>query len=194
MLPSDRIIHERGLLHAVLAGDEDAWRLWYERSFRDLQYYVSWRTGSLTELVDEVMQETWLIAIKRLRSFEPEQGSFQGWLRGIAANVIRNQLRRREHVRRRSSPVLEEVPAPASNDPERDERAWRVAHALASLSERHEQVLRAKYLEQQSVAEIAANLQQSSKAIESLLTRARQAFRDAYESEAPQEEHDASTP
>ena len=44
----------------------------------------------------------------------------------------------------------------------------------------HEAVLRAKYLEGRSVADIADERCESSKAIESLLTRARQAFRQAY--------------
>jgi RNA polymerase sigma-70 factor (ECF subfamily) len=44
----------------------------------------------------------------------------------------------------------------------------------------YEAVLRAKYLEGQSVADIAAGRGDSAKAVESLLTRARQAFREAY--------------
>jgi RNA polymerase sigma-70 factor (ECF subfamily) len=49
------------------------------------------------------------------------------------------------------------------------------------LDPRHEQVLRAKYLEQMSVRVIADAWRETPKAIESLLTRARQAFREAYE-------------
>jgi DNA-directed RNA polymerase specialized sigma24 family protein len=41
-------------------------------------------------------------------------------------------------------------------------------------------VLRAKYVDQKSVAEIAREQGENSKAIESLLTRARCAFRDAF--------------
>ena len=62
----------------------------------------------------------------------------------------------------------------------RRERAERIARALAGLSERHEAVLRAKYLEGRAVANIAADWHESPKAIESLLTRARDAFRAAY--------------
>ena len=60
------------------------------------------------------------------------------------------------------------------------ERADRIARALAGLNERYEAVLKAKYLEQHSVADIAAAWNESPKAIESLLTRARQAFKEAY--------------
>jgi len=52
---------------------------------------------------------------------------------------------------------------------------------VASLPEHYEAVLRAKYLDGQSVAAIAAERDESPKAVESLLTRARQAFRDVYQ-------------
>jgi DNA-directed RNA polymerase specialized sigma24 family protein len=42
-------------------------------------------------------------------------------------------------------------------------------------------VLQAKYLDGRSVADIAAEWGESLKAVESLLTRARQAFRELYQ-------------
>jgi DNA-directed RNA polymerase specialized sigma24 family protein len=45
-------------------------------------------------------------------------------------------------------------------------------------------VLRAKYLEQRSVNDIALAWQQTAKAIESLLTRARLAFREQFGEES----------
>jgi RNA polymerase sigma-70 factor (ECF subfamily) len=61
-----------------------------------------------------------------------------------------------------------------------EDRAERVALALASLLEHYEAVLRAKYLDGNSVAEIACERHETPKAIESLLTRAREAFRGIY--------------
>ncbi len=52
---------------------------------------------------------------------------------------------------------------------------------MASLPEHYEAVLRAKYLDGQSMADIAAARGESVKAVESLLTRARAAFRAAYQ-------------
>ena len=54
----------------------------------------------------------------------------------------------------------------------------RIAHV--SGPERFEAVLRAKYEEFLSVAEIANRWQVSGKAVESLLTRARHAFRETF--------------
>src|SRR5262249_17938556 len=87
MHSSERVWRERGLRAAVLAGDERAWRAWYDECFPGLYAYVSWRCAGLRDLADEVVQDTWLIAVRRMRRFDPEQGSFRAWLHGIAANV-----------------------------------------------------------------------------------------------------------
>jgi len=60
------------------------------------------------------------------------------------------------------------------------ERSERIARSLASLSDRYEQVLRLKYLEGLSVVEIGTVSGETESTIESLLTRARAAFREAY--------------
>jgi RNA polymerase sigma-70 factor, ECF subfamily len=176
MQDSDRLWRERGLRSAVLAGDERAWQTWYDESYCGLYAYVSWRCAGLTDLADELTQETWLVAVRRVRSFDPERASFATWLRGIAANTIRNHLR----ARRRAAPAQSlnghEIAKPPADAADRE----RVAQAFTAIADRQEAVLRAKYLDQHSVAEIAAEWGETEKAIESLLTRARDAFRSAF--------------
>ncbi len=180
--PNERVARERGLRSAVLAGDERAWRAWYEEAYDPLYAYVLWRCGGLRDVADEVVQETWLTAVRRVRHFAPEEGAFAGWLRGIAVNLLRNHFRRT--ARRSTRPMPSEnggpTAAPADDALSRREGAERVARALAELSERHEAVLRVKYLEGRGVADIAAAWGETPKTVESLLTRARAAFRAAY--------------
>ncbi len=180
MQPSERVGRERALRHAVLAGDESAWRAWYDECFDALFAYVLWRCARLRDVADEVVQETWLLAVRRVRHFDPDSGPFPAWLRGIAANLLRNRFRR-ERLAASAGAQFNHVGAePADAELLRRERAERIARALAELSERHEAVLRAKYLEGRAVADIAAEWRESPKAVESLLTRAREAFRSAY--------------
>jgi RNA polymerase sigma-70 factor (ECF subfamily) len=180
MEPSERVGREHALRRAVLAGDESAWRAWYDECFAGLFRYVLWRCGGLRHDADEVVQDTWLTALRRVRHFDPAAGSFAGWLRGIAANLLRNRFRR-ERLAASACVQFNHVGAePADAELLRRERAERIARALADLSERHEAVLRAKYLDGRAVADIAAEWRESPKAIESLLTRAREAFRSAY--------------
>jgi len=183
MSSSDRLWHELGLRDAILAGDERAWRVWYDESAADLHRYVLWRCGGLRDLADEVLQDVWLTAVRRLRAFDPAAGPFAAWLRGIAAHLLRNAFRRQ---RRRGRPQsLDRAVTEAPDDAARRERAEAVAAALNTLPPRYEDILTAKYLEGRSVAQIAAERGETYKAIQSLLTRAREAFREAYETSNP---------
>jgi RNA polymerase sigma-70 factor (ECF subfamily) len=171
---TDRVWRERVQRDAVAGGDAAAWAAWYGAEYAPLEGYVLWRCGSGRDLADDVLQETWLTAVRRIRRFDPAAGPFHNWLCGIAANVLRNHLRSRRRRAGCQEP-LERDPAAANH-----ERAVRVAEALAALPERSERVLRMKYLDRMSVAEIATACGESEKAVESLLTRARAAFREAY--------------
>jgi RNA polymerase sigma-70 factor, ECF subfamily len=176
--PPDQVLRR-----AVLAGDEQAWIAWYEANYAALYRYVRWRCAGLRDWTEEVVQETWLVAVRRVRQFDPQQGPFSAWLRGIAANVLRNRLRRRKADAARVA-ALPAEPATGQDrvpeDSDRRERAQRVIEVLSSLPEHYEAVLRAKYLDGASVAQIAAQRSETPKAVESLLTRARLAFRDKY--------------
>ncbi len=176
----DETQQRESVLHrAVLAGDEQAWRTFYEESFDSVSHYVQWRCAGMADLAEETIQETWLTAVKRIRHFDPQQGNFQSWVRGIAANILRNQIRKRNNGTRFHQEF--DVEAAISNPPnsalENREQAEQIAAALAALPGHYERVLRAKYVDCLQVAEIAACLEQTPKAVESLLNRARAAFR-----------------
>lgn len=166
-----------GLQAAVLAGDARAWQILYDEAFVALDRFVSWRCAGLRSLADDILQETWLTAVRSLRRFDPHAGSFDAWLRGIASNVIRNHLR----SRRRSKQVPLTEDRAARDDGRAIERAEQIARTLDALPDHYEAILRAKYLDGSSVAEIAATRGESEKAIESLLTRARAAFRQEFD-------------
>ena len=84
----DRVQQEEVLRSAVLAGDERAWRTWYYESFDDLYRYVRWRCGGRQDWADEIVQETWLVAVRSVQRFDPKKAAFLAWMRGIAANVL----------------------------------------------------------------------------------------------------------
>jgi len=176
MNDAGRVQRETVWRAAVLSGDANAWRAWHSETFAALYAYALWRCGGRNELADEVVQEAWLIAVRRIAEFQPARASFLTWLRAIVGNVIRNQLRQK---RRRTPTVsLNGTHAISASSADRGER---ITETLASLPEHYETVLRAKYVDGCTVEEIARERSESPKAIESLLTRARQAFREAFE-------------
>ena len=180
MLANERVRQEQILRDAVLAGDEAGWRTLYESAYADLWAYAVWRCAGLRDIAEEITQETWLVAVRRIGDFDPHRSRFLTWLRGIAAHILQNQLRSRW---RRSKQMRDsDLGGESMRDTqERREQAEFIARALAELPERTEAVLRAKYLDLMSVKQIAEDWGQTPKAVESLLTRARQAFREAYE-------------
>ena len=134
----------------------------------------------LRDLADDVLQDTWLTAVRRVRPLRPGG-------RHISQLAVRDRGQRPPQPaavprggaatgRGRATASLGRKIGPWPTA----ERAARVAAALAAIPERYEAALRMKYLDRMSVAEIAAACGETEKAVESLLTRARAAFREAY--------------
>ena len=186
MKDNEQTWHERGLRDAVLAGDETAWRTLYERYFASLYAYVHYRTGRRRHRTEDAVQDCWLVAVRRIRDFDPARGSFESWLRGIADNVLRAQSRRRERRREVRAPSGDQGAAsdtaPEATGPRRNvDLAEQIACVMSGLPLRYQEVLRAKYEENLRVAEIGRRTGMTGKAIESLLTRARALFREAFD-------------
>jgi len=188
MNPDPETQRESLLRKAVLAGDEAAWRAWCLEYFDALDRFVLWRCGCRRDEADDVVQETWLVAVRQMRRFNPQQGRFLAWLRGIAVNIRRNHLRRRwRQVKAsqngRAEPVvaIESLADRGDTVDEQQQRAEQIAEVLDAMPERQEAALRAKYLDELSVNEIAARWNETPKAVESLLSRAREAFRERFE-------------
>jgi RNA polymerase sigma-70 factor (ECF subfamily) len=162
MNDGERLDHDRRWLRAVLAGDDVAWREQYDAVFPAVHAYVLWRCGGLRDLADDVMQETWMTAVRRIGNFAPERGPFATWVSGIAGNVVRNAMRNRK---RRSARIVALVGTETEDEtePDQTERAERTAAALAELPEHYEQALRDKYLLGKSVAEMAEARKPSSR-------------------------------
>src|ERR1700722_18794447 len=138
MQPGQRVQTEEALRAGVLAGDAAAWRALYDGAYAELWTYVVWRSAGLRDLAEDVTQETWLIAVRRIGDFDPKRARFVTWLRGIAAHVLANHLRSR---RRHPEQLLAE---PADGEVDRRDDAELIARALAELPERSEAVLKAK--------------------------------------------------
>src|SRR6187431_407884 len=89
---ADQVWRERGLREAALAGQAEAWRALFDAAYEPVRAYVRWRLGGRADS-DDLVQEAWLVAVRRLKTFEPERGTFCQWVRGIAGHLILNHLR-----------------------------------------------------------------------------------------------------
>ena len=99
---------ERDLVQAVLQdGDEPAFRELYRRHTPRLYLLVLRLLGYSEMDAEDVVQETWVRAVKELAGFRWES-ALGTWLSAIGCNVARDQLRKlkRQEARERS-PGLE---------------------------------------------------------------------------------------
>ena len=175
-----------GLARRAGAGDESASAALYDR-YADLLFaFIHHRLDESPRDVEEVWQETWLAAIRSLPGYRGESRLFT-WLAAIARNKIADHCRRRGCRRiellsdvspARLAALMDKGPLPEDVVQRRATRAY-VVQAMAALPEECRTALVARYADERSVGEVARLLGRSYKATESLLSRARTAFRVA---------------
>jgi RNA polymerase sigma-70 factor (ECF subfamily) len=158
---------------AGLEAIRSSFREIYPRLFR----FVFSRTDLPPGDIDDIVQEALVHGWQRREEFL-EQSSFETWLFSIAQHKIADFWR----GRRRTPEVREAIEkidrAPIPEDLlDTAEMRERVSEALGRLDEEYARVLTLRYLEELPVRAIAERLRESESAVESRLTRARDAFR-----------------
>jgi RNA polymerase sigma factor (sigma-70 family) len=158
--------------------------------------FCFYRVGKRRDLCEEVVQETMVLAMRTLGAYEPQRpggrGSMFGWLSGLARNEIQRVLRRErgtvslEELWARMDRELLEVFARVESEAfseellRRQETVEMVNATMSQLPPHYRECLEKKYVEGKSVREMAGGMGVSEKAVESLLTRAREAFRGTF--------------
>jgi len=179
---------------AALSGDAEAIARLAEAAVGPLYRFCLYRVGGNRHLCEEVVQETLVRAIRDLDRYEPDRadGSVLPWLTGLARNEIRRALAREqataslEGLWARMDEELREVYAALESQPlgdeviRREETREMVGVTMSQLPPRYREALEAKYVAGKSVRDMAAAWDTSEKAVESLLSRARKAFRATF--------------
>jgi RNA polymerase sigma-70 factor (ECF subfamily) len=138
--------------------------------------------------VEEIYQETLIAAFESLDRFKGKS-SFYTWLCAIAKHEVVDFYRKQKIKTFLFSrfPWLEELASQALGPEQillRNEFEARVKKTMVSISEGYREVLRLKYYDNLSVKEIAVKLDETAKAVESRLFRARKAFAEAFVADA----------
>jgi RNA polymerase sigma-70 factor (ECF subfamily) len=187
----DPLQDDRHLVRRMLAGDDQAFGEFCARYLSRLYRFALHRLRGNEDLALEMVQATTCIALAHLGSYRGE-APLVSWLFSICRHEIHRHFRRlprrpigvgllteldqnsAQQSLRAESPTPEEAL-------QIREREALVHEILDRLPGRYGDALEWKYIEGLSVREIAVRLEVSPKAAESLLTRARVAFRDAVE-------------
>lgn len=166
---------------AITAGDPAAWRELLNGLIPKLYklFVARWPNRSLTE---ELVQKTVFDAVRGRLGYDPAKGGPEDWVFGIAYNNIRMELRKRASapsVNGDAAKYLQAMDTQLLPDQalEQKEMALRVRAAIEKLADRERDVLKARYLEQIPISQIAAKMNVTEKAVYSLLYRAGVSFR-----------------
>jgi len=191
--PIDLRPDDRQLVRRMQAGEEAAFEDFFAANFQGLFRFALARVDGDRDLARDLAQAAISKGVERLDTWRGEAPLFS-WLCAICRFELTAHFRR---LGRRPHEV--ELPEEGTlargaieslsfelGDPEQQllrREVGRLVHvAIDNLPPHYRQVLQWKYVDGLPVAEIAARLQLSAKAAESLLTRARQTFRDAFAS------------
>jgi RNA polymerase sigma-70 factor, ECF subfamily len=175
------------LLEQIGAGDIESFDTLFHRHY-DRVYGLLFRLlgnrGEAEDMTQEVFLKLYQHAYRKKLFKRQREHNIGAWLYRVATNMGYNEIRSRQ---RRWQRNLVLVPDPqgspaAEQEVEQRERETAVRAALAQLSERQVQLLLMRQMDF-SYAECAAACDIAPSSVGTLLARAAQAFRQAYEAQ-----------
>lgn len=188
---NDRDNHDKALVTLMLEGDERAFDIFVDEYYPRLYRFAFTRMGNDADATLEVVQGTFEKVLPKLAAFRGEAALFT-WMCSFCRFEIAAYWRKRAKIQPEVE-LCEDTPdiraaleslAAGGDGPaemyEKKELARLVRTALDHLPLRYGNALEWKYLRGKSVRQIAGRLGLSPKAAESLLGRARSAFRDGF--------------
>ena len=178
---------DAALVARLLRGDEAAFTQFFDTMFPRVYRFALPRLDQREDAAEDVAQATLCQAVRRLDTWRGEASLFT-WICAICRHEIDGWCR--IHGRQTPVPLVEDAPevrAALESFYVHDLfGAALVQRVLDHLPVHYGNVLEWKYLDDQSVRDIATRLDMTEKATESLLTRARAAFRDLISAIAPE--------
>lgn len=172
---------EKALILQVQDGDLEAYGPLVDQHLPHLRAFLALRAPA-PHLVDELAHETFVFAFRHVREFEPGT-SLARWLRSIAWNLLRAEVKRhgRENARLAATETSLEEVAGVEPEAEPGPDAEFLEDCLRRLPEPMRQLVDFKYSADLSGEDIARRLRRSTAWVWTSLFRARQQLRDCIE-------------
>ena len=170
------------LIQLVQQGQSEAFEEIVRRYQKDVTNVVSALLYRRQE-TEETVQQVFVNVFVNLGTFQ-EGRDLGGWLRTIARNAVREQLRKQTRYDRRLQTYYDILAARLdsernSTDDQQREESLRLC--MERLSGKAARVVRWRYTESRGISEIATTLQTTANAISKLLARTRAALRQCVE-------------
>ncbi len=144
-------------MRQVQKGREEAFNVLYERYGTKLYTYF-WRAlAQEKEVVEDFTQQLFLKLIERRASYDARR-TFSAWLFTIAANMVKNEYRRRSRLTKNASRYSQEdtrFETPSLSQLDTEYHQAQLNKAMNQLAEKHRQVFLLRYQEEMSVKAIS---------------------------------------
>lgn len=183
---------DKKLANRLLAGDQSSFDAFFNAYYPRLYRFALVRLGNDVDLADETAQMVLCQAISKMDTYRGEAPLFT-WLCTFCRYELSKQRKARDRAQG-DQPFTEDDPdvraaldsllAESSSDPDiaihQSEIRRLIKVAMDHLPSLYAEALEMKYVRELSVNDIAGVIGKSPKATESILTRARGAFKDCF--------------
>lgn len=160
------------LTQGLSDGREEAWQRFHLQYGPRIFRHLLAATRGNYDLSTEGLQQTYLRVARYARPCSSES-EFLAWLRTVTQSALRDLWRRQGTIRRLLDRFLAQTDSPSVAPATEEVLFFALDQAMAELDESDRALLTAKYLRDESMADIARRLSLTTKAVESRLTRAR---------------------
>jgi RNA polymerase sigma-70 factor (ECF subfamily) len=134
--------------------------------------------GVNEDFVDDIAQETYVVAFRNFRRFDPRRNLLK-WLRGIARNIVIKERRKAARHRRimdegLTHVLLAHTESVKPSDPvEAEEMTSALEECITRLSDRNRELVRERYLSGRKTPELSAHFKMKINAVRQALLRIR---------------------
>jgi RNA polymerase sigma-70 factor (ECF subfamily) len=185
-------VDDQRLVARMTAGEQAAFDDFFNKYFDRLYRFALVRLDQDTHAAEDIVQQTLCRAMRKIRLYRGDAALFT-WLCRICRNAIADSFRGNEPRLSRVVPfedtdeirvALETLSSLSADDPQESMlsvQIKRMVHVILDyLPTRYGEALELKYIQGLSVNEVAERLGIAPKAAESLLARARTAFKQGF--------------
>ncbi len=178
---------ELELIRRILAGDEEAKSLFYRNHQKRLYPIAVHFLGYQDPDAEDVVQETFLIALQKLKDFEP-RSTLYTWMAHITINLCYERLRKRKRQLASMEEDLEKFTAGISADnhaqlgPESERQALilKVRESVSQLGPNCRAIVEYRDLQGMSYADIGKKMKLPIGTVMSRLARCRETLKQMF--------------
>jgi len=136
------------------------------------------------ELMDEILQATFVTAFQQLDDYDP-RGTFAGWLKGIARNLLRRELSRRARLQGTDRTAIEALladaalqqPEESAADESKQDLLVRLRGCLERLSPRMRLIAQRRFVEDVPLNVLAQQFKQTRASVAKIIFTVRRDLR-----------------